>query len=346
MDQATTGSLFSVNERQHGHAVLWPPAVALRSSASCAAARCMDKLSLLSSGRHAATLSHERASGVAASPRCLSWPCQWTAAVFRPSAASEALQHSCHQHSRKRRREGCTFHRRCVPKAVNATAAATHLRLQQRDLSVRAGAGHAARACLGRPAHAAACQSLFPACSSSFPAAAPQQHGPPLRRWNSMPHSSTCGSVSPVSCSCAMHDSTRAAAAHSAGTCSTSGILQVSAAHASGASHLRHDIRGAASSARSRGAPTSAGEADADVAEVSDDDGGAQRNTVRMNRLPGGRVVSGRPSPGFVVLRSGKKITCPRCEGSGWIGGGSVGVTAACRSMFGITNSLPWAPML
>lgn len=49
-----------------------------------------------------------------------------------------------------------------------------------------------------------------------------------------------------------------------------------------------------------------------------------QRSTVRMSRLPGGKVVNGKPSPGFVSLRSGKRIMCPRCEGSGWLGGGSV----------------------
>lgn len=50
-----------------------------------------------------------------------------------------------------------------------------------------------------------------------------------------------------------------------------------------------------------------------------------QRSTVRMSRLPGGKVVNGKPSPGFVSLRSGKRIMCPRCEGSGWLGGGSKG---------------------
>ncbi|KAK9791560.1 hypothetical protein WJX73_003397 [Symbiochloris irregularis] len=44
-----------------------------------------------------------------------------------------------------------------------------------------------------------------------------------------------------------------------------------------------------------------------------------------MVRLPGGRVVDGKPSPGYVTLRSGKHIACPRCEGRGWVGSGTRG---------------------
>ena len=58
--------------------------------------------------------------------------------------------------------------------------------------------------------------------------------------------------------------------------------------------------------------------------ELGDAEATQQRSTVRMSRLPGGKVVNGRPSPGFVLLRSGKRIACPRCEGSGWVGGGTV----------------------
>lgn len=62
-----------------------------------------------------------------------------------------------------------------------------------------------------------------------------------------------------------------------------------------------------------------------DLADDSADESlSQQRNTVRMRQLPGGRILNGRPGAGFVTLRSGKRISCPRCEGSGWVGTGAV----------------------